>query len=64
MTRFQLGREMTARLGNDLNAALDEPLPAPVVLESVERNIAEYMANPLDRLNDVRQPWSERPGSH
>ena len=33
MARFQFVREMAARFGNDLDAALDQPLPLPVRLD-------------------------------
>lgn len=39
VARFHLIREVAARLGNDLDAALDKPLPLPVSLKGVERFI-------------------------
>jgi hypothetical protein len=50
---------MTARLRNNLNAALDEPLPLPVALKGFERHVAEHMPNPFDRFDNVRQSWGE-----
>ena len=54
IARFQVIRKMTAGFGNDLNTALDEPLPLPVVFECLERHIRQYATDALDRLDDVR----------
>jgi hypothetical protein len=64
MTRFQLIREAAAGLGNDLDAALDKPLPLPIVHENIERLISEHGMNPFDSLDDVGQVGNERTGGH
>jgi hypothetical protein len=42
MMSFQFIREVAARLGNNLDAALDEPLPLPISLKNIERHIAQH----------------------
>ena len=64
MARFQFVREMAARLGNDLDAALDQPLPLPVRLERFERYFPQHPANAFDRFGDVSHAKDERPGVH
>src|SRR5438445_4561647 len=54
MTGFQLIAEMPACLGNNQDAALDQPLLLPIDLERVERRIAQHRVDTLDRLNNVR----------
>jgi hypothetical protein len=44
---------MAAGLGNNLNTALDEPLPLPIVLECFERYIRYHAMNAFDRLDNV-----------
>jgi len=39
MTGLQVLREVAARLGNNPDAALDEPLPLPIGLKNIERYI-------------------------
>jgi hypothetical protein len=55
---------MPARLGNDLNPALDKPLPLPIGFELLERYILQHAMNAFDRLDDVCQTRNERPGYH
>jgi len=55
MVCFQIGREAAARLGDDLDAALDQPQLAPVGFERIERNVGDLVADMLDRLDQVRQ---------
>ena len=64
MTRFQLICEVAAGLGNNLDAALDEPLPLPIILENIEWDIPQHGTNPLDGLDDVRQAGNERTCGH
>jgi len=53
MTRFKFIREMAASLGNNLDAALDEPLPLPIGLEYIDRDVPQYGTNPFDSLDHV-----------
>jgi hypothetical protein len=55
---------MTTGLGNNLNTALDEPLPLPIVFECVERHIRQYNIDAFDRLDDVCQTRDERTCDH
>jgi hypothetical protein len=55
---------MAARFGDDLDAALDEPLTLPIVFESFERPIAENVPYAPDRFDNIRQSRKERPGCH
>jgi hypothetical protein len=64
MARFHLICEMPARLLNDLDAALDKPLPLPIGFERLERYILQHVMNAFDRLDDVRQTRNERSGHH
>ena len=64
MTRFQLFREVAAGFGNNLDAALDKPLPLPIGFEHIERHIAQHGMNSLDSLDDVRQAGNERTCGH
>ena len=42
MTGFQVIREVAARLGNNLDATFDEPLPLPIGLKNVERHMRQH----------------------
>ncbi len=53
MPGFQLVAEMPAGLGNDLDAALDQPPLALVRLEGLERHAGHLAADELDRLYDM-----------
>jgi hypothetical protein len=53
VTRFQVIGEMAAGLRNNLNAAFDEPLPLPVILERFERYIFQNAMDAFDRLDDI-----------
>ena len=64
MACFHLIRQMPARLGNNLNPALDKPLPLPIGFELLERYILQHAMNAFDRLDDVCQTRNERPGCH
>jgi hypothetical protein len=64
MTSLRFVRKVAARLGNNLDAALDEPLPLPIGLKNIERDIARHGMNAFDRLDDVRQAGNERTRSH
>lgn len=54
VTCFQVIREIAAGLGNNLDTALDESLPLPIVLKRFERHIPQYDMDAFDRLDDVR----------
>ena len=64
MACFHLIRQMPARLGNDLNPALDKPLPLPIGFELLERYILQHAMNAFNRLDDVCQTRNKRPGYH
>jgi len=64
MTGFQFIREVATRLGNNLDAALYEPLPLPIGLKSIERYIHQYGMNTFDSLDDVHQTGNGRRCSH
>ena len=64
MTGLQVLRAVAARLGNNLDAALDEPLPLPIGLKNIERHIPQHEMNAFDSLDDVRQAGNERTRSH
>jgi hypothetical protein len=51
--RVQLDIQVTACLGNDLDAALNEPLALPVGLKGIEQHVSDYRTNALDRFNNV-----------
>jgi hypothetical protein len=55
MTAFDFLRQMTACLGNNLDAALDKPLPLPIGFKIFERYILQNGANALDRFDHIRQ---------
>ena len=55
MACFQIGRQPTAGLGNDLYTALDQPQLAPVALENIKGHARYLAANMVDGLDDVRQ---------
>ena len=54
MTGFHFVREVATRLGNNLDAALDEPLPLPIGLKDIEGHIPKDDMNAFDSLDDVR----------
>lgn len=60
MARLEIVRQMAARFGDDLDATLNQPLPAPVFLKRIERNACHLAANTLDGLDDVGQAWDRR----
>ena len=64
MTGFQFIRKVAARLGNNLDATLDQPLPLPIGLKSIERNIQQYGIDTFDGLDDVGQAGDERTRNH
>jgi hypothetical protein len=64
MARFQIIRQMTTGFGNDLNTALDKPLPLPIVLKHLERDIRQNDANTFDRLDNVGQARDKRTCGH
>jgi hypothetical protein len=64
IARFQVIGKMTASLGNDLNTALDEPLPPPVIFECFERWVRQRDIDAFDRLDDVSQTRDERTRDH
>ena len=55
MTGIQFIRKVAARLGNNLDATLDQPLPLLIGLKSIERNIQQYGIDTFDGLDDVGQ---------
>ena len=60
MTGLQVIREVAARLGNNLDATFDEPLPLSIGLKNIERHIPQHGMNAFDSLDDVRQAGNER----
>lgn len=54
----------TEALAKRLAATLDKPLPLPIVLENIERNIPQHGMNPFNCLDGVRQAGNERRGGH
>jgi len=64
VTSFQLIREVPTCLGNNLDTALYEPLPLPIALKSIERQIRQYGMDAFDSLDDVSQAGNERTCSH
>jgi len=59
MASFHLIRQMAAGLGNNLYAALYQPLPLPIGIKNIERYIPQYRTNAFDRFDDVRQTRNE-----
>jgi hypothetical protein len=55
---------MAARFRNDFNAALDEPLPLPIVFEGFEGCLPKYAANSFDRFDNIGQAGNRRPRDH
>lgn len=53
MAIFQGARQMAACLGDDLQAALDEPPLVPIGFKSFERDTRDYDADAPDRLDDI-----------
>lgn len=60
MARFQLVGEVAACLGDDLDAALNEPLSLPVGLELLNRYIPDRLTDALDSLYHVDEARYER----
>jgi hypothetical protein len=56
VTRLHLWRQMPAGLGNDLNATLHEPMPLPVGLKGIEREIAQHRLDAPRRFYHVVEP--------
>src|SRR5579883_3139329 len=56
--------EAAARLGKNLDAALDRPLPPPVGFKYLKGHVADHAANALARFYDVRQARNERACGH
>jgi hypothetical protein len=54
IARFQVIRKMTTGFGNNLNIALYEPLPLPIVFECFGQHIRQYAIDAFGRLDDVR----------
>jgi len=61
---LQVIREMTAGFGYNLNTALDEPFPLPILFECFERHIYQDAINAFNRLDDVRQSRDDRTCRH
>jgi len=57
---FQLVAQMPARLGDDLNAALDSPTLAFVGFQILELHACDLAAEQLDRLDDVGEARNRR----
>lgn len=53
VARFQVIREMTTGFGNNLNTALNEPSPLPIVFECQQRHTRQHTINAFDRLDDI-----------
>jgi len=64
MARFQLGAEMAACFGYDLDTSLYQPSFLPVGFESIERHVGEDAADAFNGLDDVGQAWNERTIRH
>jgi hypothetical protein len=63
-TSFQFIRQVAACLGNDIDTAFNEPLRLPLVLENIERHIAEHGTNALNGFNNIRKTQDGRPHRH
>jgi hypothetical protein len=50
---------VAACLGNNLDAAFDEPLTLPIGFKNIEGHIPQHGMNAFDSLNDVRQAGNE-----
>ena len=50
---------MTAGLGNDFDATLDESPFAPIGFEGVDRYTRHLTADVFDRLEDIAEPRRE-----
>ena len=64
MTGLELVARAAACLGDDLDAALDQPPALPASLEGLERQILQHAADALAGLDDVREVrrlWARRP---
>src|SRR5579872_2740764 len=55
---------MAAGFGNDFNPALDQPALFPLLFESLEGRVIQYVANALDCLDNIRQSWRKDPVDH
>jgi hypothetical protein len=55
MASFQLAWQMAARLGDNLDATLDEPLLLPIGLENIERHVAKHGTNALNGFKNIRK---------
>jgi hypothetical protein len=55
---------VAARLGNSLDAALDELLPLPIGLKNIKGHIRQHGMNALGSLDDVRQAGNEPTRGH
>ena len=53
VARFQVIRKMTTGFGNNLNTALNKPLPLPIVFECQQRHVSQYTVDAFDRLDDI-----------
>ncbi len=60
MARFQLVSEVAGCHGDDLEAALNEPLSSPVGLELLKRYIPDRLTDALDSLYHVDETRYER----
>ena len=59
MPRFHGGWEMPACLGDDFEAARDDPGLLLIGFEGVERNVGGHQLDTLDRLRDIHQAQRE-----
>jgi hypothetical protein len=55
---------VAACLGNNLDAAFDEPLTLPIGFKNIERHIPQHNMNAFDSLKDVRQAGNEGTYGH
>src|SRR5260370_27977090 len=64
MRALELVRQTATGLGNDFDAALDQPALAPVGFEGVDRDARHLAADVLDRLENIGEPRRERRCGH
>jgi hypothetical protein len=57
---LQLVAQVPAGLGNDPESSLHKPTFMPVALESIEQHACRFMADVLNRLDDIGEPPNER----
>ncbi|HTZ71485.1 MAG TPA: hypothetical protein VMB71_12600 [Acetobacteraceae bacterium] len=64
VTGFHIRREMSAGLGDNLNAPLHESVPLPIRLEGVEGQIAHHRADSFGRFDHIAEAQNNRALRH